>query len=114
MRRWLPWALVALLLYAGRGTVLIGLGLTLCVGAFLVGFLKPRHGGIRKWVEAGSLALIAYRMPPKAKREKISFVPVPHYRGENLPAEEAPTLVTDYPESWDDPIWPFTPRREKP
>ena len=39
--------------------------------------------------------------------EKISFVPVPHYRGENLPAEEAPTLVTDYPESWDDPVMPF-------
>ncbi|HTP25418.1 MAG TPA: hypothetical protein VMK12_07120 [Anaeromyxobacteraceae bacterium] len=110
MKRWLPWALVALLLYAGRGAVLIGLGLTLGVGAFLVGLLKPRHGGIRKWIEAGSVAVIAYRMPPKAKRENISFTPTPVYAMD----KREPQTIVDYPESWDDPIWPFAPRRENP
>jgi hypothetical protein len=41
-----------------------------------------RRGGVkslREWVDVGLLALIAYRLPARAKREKISTQPTPVY-----------------------------------
>jgi hypothetical protein len=50
--------------------------------AFPVPRGRRRGKSLREWFDTGLLALIAYRLPPRAKRERINTRPVPVYRGE--------------------------------
>jgi hypothetical protein len=88
---------------------IVAAGALLVMGRFVWRRAFPpvrRRGGagsrvrtLREWADVGLLALIAHRMPPRAKREPIATTPTPVY-GWRKPRESDPGSQLGPEEPW--------------